>query len=77
MCWGSGRKHLDHPVEVCEEVSRPLWLVGDKVMGIHCKLPGPLYKGGDLLPFGLPRKGQPVIVPQLYLEWGLLRILQL
>ena len=32
-------------VEVCDEVSRPLWLVGDKVMDIYCKAPGPLYKG--------------------------------
>ena len=64
-----------YDVKVGEEVHGSLWLVGSKVVGIYSETPGPLYKGGDLLPLRLPRKGQPVVVPQLYLEWCLLCIL--
>ena len=39
LCMAGG-----YDVEVCEEVSRPPWLVGDKIMDIHCKAPGPIYK---------------------------------
>ena len=64
-----------YDVEVGNEVCRPLWLVGGKVVGINGETPGPLYKGGDLLPLRLSRKGQSVVLPQLYLQWCLLRIL--